>query len=260
MKGESWQSAVYEGWVRHRRHHPHAHAFRYRIAQPLLDLDELPRVLALHPLFGAGALKPARFRREDYLGPPALPLAEAVRDRVAAETGRRPEGPIRMLGHLRYFGYCFNPVVFYYCYAADGRRLEAIVADITNTPWRERHAYVLPLASGEPHGSAWHFRFRKRFHVSPFLPIERDYDWRFTEPGEALRVHMRVLEGGRCEFDATLVLDRRPLSRQSLGRCLWRFPPMTIKTIAAIHWQAFLTWRKRNPVYDHPGPGRNPVD
>lgn len=260
MSELGWHSAVYEGWVRHRRHHPHPHSFRYRLVQPFLDLEEIDRVLALHPFFGRSRLALARFRREDYMGPTELSLAEAVRQRVEAEVGWRPKGPIRMLGHLRYFGYCFNPVVFYYCYSAEGRALEAIVADITNTPWGERHAYVLPLASGEAHGGAWHFRLRKRFHVSPFLPIERSYDWRFTAPEESLRVHMRVLDGERCEFDATLVMERRPLARGSLGRCLWHFPPMTIKTIAAIHWQAFLTWRKRNPVYDHPGPGRNPIE
>lgn len=259
MSAERWQSAVYEGWVRHRRHHPRPHAFRYRLAMPFIDLAELDRVLALHPLFGFARFLPARFRREDYLGPAELTLAEAVRRRIARETGWCPEGPIRMLGHLRYFGYCFNPVVFYYCYGRDGRCLEAIVADITNTPWNERHAYVLPLDRAERRGATHRFRFRKRFHVSPFLPIERDYDWRFTEPGDGLAVHMRVLDGSRCELDATLVMRRHALSRRSLGRCLWRFPPMTLKTIAAIHWQAFLTWRKRNPVYDHPGPGRNPI-
>ncbi|MCS6927841.1 MAG: DUF1365 domain-containing protein, partial [Candidatus Binatia bacterium] len=238
MSAHGLASAVYEGWVRHRRFRPRPHAFRYRIAQPLIDLDELDRVLALHPLFRRERGIFAVFRRSDYLGPPELPLAEAVRRRVAAETGRRPEGPVRMLGHLRYFGYCFNPVVFYYCHGADGT-LEAIVADITNTPWGERHAYVLPLAQGERHRGAWRFRFRKRFHVSPFLPLARDYDWRFTEPGERLAVHMEVLDGGACELDATLALARRPLSRRALGRCLWRFPPLTLKTIAAIHWQAF---------------------
>lgn len=259
MSPSELQSAVYEGWVRHRRYYPHPHRFCYRLVQPFLDLDELDQVLTVHPLFGRSRLALARFRREDYLGPHTLPLAEAVRKRIAQETGWRPDGPIRMLGHLRYFGYCFNPVVFYYCYAPDGRRLEAIVADITNTPWNERHAYVLPIAIGERRGSAFHFRFRKCFHVSPFLPIARDYDWRFTAPAEMLRVHMRVLAAQRCEFDATLVMHRHPLNRRSLGRCLWRFPPMTLKTIAAIYWQAFLTWCKRNPVYDHPGPGRNPV-
>jgi DUF1365 family protein len=251
-------SAVYEGWVRHRRHAPHPHAFRYRLAQPYLDLDELDQALAQNRWFSHDRRNLAEFRRSDYLGDPALSLAEAVRQRVTEETGTRPSGPIRLLTHLRYFGHCFNPVSFYYCYAEDGETLETIVAEITNTPWKERHAYVLPVATAERHGSALAFVFDKRFHVSPFLPMARRYHWRFQVPGETLRVHMDVLEGERREFDATLVMRRRPLDRAALGRCLWRFLPMTLRVIVAIHWQAFLIWRKRNPVYDHPTKARKP--
>ena len=90
-----------------------------------------------------------RFRRSDYLGDPAVPLADAVRALVAERLGSAPQGPIRLLTHLRTFGHCFNPVSFYYCFAADGERLEAIVAEVTNTPWGERHAYVLPRGDAD---------------------------------------------------------------------------------------------------------------
>jgi uncharacterized protein len=245
-------SAVYEGWVRHRRFAPRPHAFRYRIAMLYLDLAELPRLFEGRWLWSYGRANVAQFRRGDYLGPTDLPLDEAVRRRVAEHTGRRPEGPIRLLTHLRYAGHCFNPVSFYYCYGADGRTLEAILAEITNTPWKERHAYVLPLGEGERHGSvhAWHFD--KTFHVSPFMPMERAYDWRFSEPSQALRVHMNVLRSGARDFDATLVLQRRPFDGTQLARVLWRFPLMTLKVVAAIHWEALRLWLKRNPVYDHP--------
>lgn len=247
-----WQSAVYEGRVRHRRHAPHAHAFRYRICMLYLDLDEVDRIFARRWLWSVGRRNVAEFRRSDYLGDPDAPLAAAVRARVQAETGAAPRGPIRLLTQLRYFGHCFNPVSFYYCYAEDGVTLETIVAEITNTPWKERHSYVLPVAAAARHGGAYAWAFRKSFHVSPFLPLERDYAWRFTAPAKALRVHMDVHDGDTCELDATLVLERRALTGANLARVLLRFPLMTLRIVAAIHWQALLLWLRRNPVYAHP--------
>jgi DUF1365 family protein len=249
-------SAVYSGWVRHRRHAPHPHAFRYRLFQLYLDLGEVDRVFAGARFWSHGRRNLAEFRRSDFHGDPAVPLADAVRETVRAATGRAPAGPIRLLAHARYFGQSFNPVAFYYCFAADGATLETIVAEITNTPWKERHAYVLPVAEASRHGIALEWDFAKRFHVSPFLPMQRDYRWRFETPGASLRVHMDVLKDGTPDFDATLVLEREPLTAASLSKVLWRFPLMTARVVVAIHWQALLIWLKRNPVYDHPSKSR----
>ncbi len=245
-------SAVYEGVVRHRRHTPHPHAFRYHMAQLYLDLDEIDHVFDRRWLWSAKRRNLAEFRRGDYLGDPDQPLSEAVRNRASVVLGRRPEGPIRLLTHLRYAGLVFNPVSFYYCYAADGTTLDCIVAEITNTPWNERHAYVLPIETAETHGRARHWSFAKQFHVSPFIEMERDYGWRFTAPHDDLHVQMDVFRNGEREFDATLHLQRKPLSAASLRRVLWRYPLMTAQVVGAIHWQALRLWLKRNPVYDHP--------
>lgn len=245
-------SAVYTGWIQHRRHGPHPHGFRYRLCLFYLDLSELDRVFDGRRFWSLNRRNVGEFRRSDYLGDPALALDEAVRRRVADVLGRRPGGPIFLLAHLRTFGHCFNPVAFYYCYRPDGATLDCIVAEITNTPWKERHCYVLAVDAAEAHGSALAWGFPKAFHVSPFLPMQRDYRWRFQLPGQHLRVHMDVLDGGTPEFDATLMLERRPLNGASLARCLLRYPLMTLKVVAAIHWQAFLIWLARNPVYDHP--------
>jgi hypothetical protein len=228
------------------------------MAQLYLDLDELDTVFAGRWLWSTRRRAPAEFRRADYLGPPDVPLAEAVRRRVEQETGERPAGPVRLLTHLRYGGHVFNPVSFYYCFHADGRRLHSIVAEITNTPWRERHAYVLPVASAAGQGNALRWDFDKRFHVSPFMAMARRYDWRFTVPGDELRVHMRVHDGGGREFDATLALARRPIDTASLARVLWRFPLMTVQVVAAIHWQALRLWLRRVPVHPHPAALRDP--
>lgn len=247
-------SAVYEGTVRHRRHAPRPHAFAYRIAQLYLDLDEVDTVFADRLLWSRDRRNLAEFRRTDFLGPHDRPLAQAVRERFTAATGERADGPVRLLAHLRYGGHVFNPVAFYYCHAADGG-FAGIVAEITNTPWRERHAYVLPASTAERHGRALHWRFDKAFHVSPFMAMDRRYDWRFTLPGDTLQVHMDVRDGDAREFDATLALQRRPLDGAALARVLWRYPLMTVQVVAAIHWQALRLWLRGNPVHDHPATG-----
>ena len=252
MTGVALASAVYEGTVRHRRWAPHPHAFDYRMAQLYLDLDELGHVFERRWLWSLERRNLAQFRRADYLGPTDLPLAEAVRRRVEQATGRRPQGPVRLLTHLRYAGYVFNPVSIYYCYASDGRTLESILAEITNTPWKERHAYVLPVAAAARRGRVLAWSFPKTFHVSPFMPLQRTYHWRFTDPGDELYVHMDVLSEGEREFDASLALARRPLDGHSLARVLWRYPLMTAQVIGAIHWHALRLWLKRTPVHDHP--------
>lgn len=245
-------SAVYSGWIRHRRMRPHAHAFSYRICYLYLDLCELDQVFEGRWLWSVKRRNLGQFRRADYLGDPSMPLDEAVRSRVESVLGRRPRGPIRLLTQARTFGHCFNPVSFYFCFAPDGSTLDCVIAEITNTPWKERHSYVLEVDAAHLHGSTLRWDFRKAFHVSPFIPMQRNYAWHLQAPAQTLRIHMDVSAADGKDFDATLVLERRPLNGASLARCLWRYPLMTARVVLAIHWQAFLIWLARNPVYDHP--------
>lgn len=247
------KSCLYEGWVAHRRFAPRRHDFRYALHMLLLDLGELDTVFQDRWLWSTRRAAPVRWRREDYLGDPAVPLDESVRSLVAKSTGSRPDGPVRLLTNPRYFGYGFNPVSFYYCWNAGGSALEAIVAEVSNTPWGERHPYVLDLRTADrtsPIGLR--SQFRKAFHVSPFMPMDIDYDWRFSVPGKSLVVHMENWREGERMFDATLTMQRRPIGGASLASVLARRPFMTAKVVAGIHWQAARLWLKRIPFHEHP--------
>jgi DUF1365 family protein len=250
------RSAIYSGWLEHRRMAPRRHAFRYPLFMVYLDLAELDTVFAGRWLWSTRRPALARFDRRDHLGDAAVPLDHAVRDLVAEHRGARPRGPIRLLTHLRYGGYVFNPVSFYYCFDAADRRVEAIVAEVNNTPWDERHCYVLDgHAQGE--GQRWlHARSAKAMHVSPFHPMALDYHWGFRLPDERLAVRMALTPRDAAQehpvFDATLVLQRVPINTVTLTATLLRFPLMTLQVIAAVHWQALRLWLKRVPVHDHP--------
>jgi uncharacterized protein len=246
-------SCLYQGSVRHRRAEPTGHAFRYRLALLYLDLAETEIVFAGRWLWSASKRRGlAHWHRADHYGDPARDLGECIRELVRDRAGLELDGPIRLLTHPRHFGYGFNPVSFYYCFDAADRELAAIVAEIHNTPWGERHCYVLPQAANRGTAERLQFEFGKDFHVSPFMPMDQQYDWRFTRPEATLAVHMENLREGRKVFDATLTLRRQPITGPALAASLARHPFVTFKVTAAIYWQALRLWLKRIPFHTHP--------
>jgi DUF1365 family protein len=207
------------------------------------------------------------FRRADFLAGSADPdhsntdpggrLATTVRDVVETHGHVRPRGPIAMLAHLRTWGWLFNPITLYFCFDARGLQVDALVAEVTNTPWHERHVYVLgPIPELATTGE---YRFPKALHVSPFMGMDQQYVLRCDTPrhqhGDRLVVRLASLEAGEKVFEATLALRRSEATRHDLGRMLWSYPLMTVRVSSAIQRQAFQLWRKGLAFHPHPSHG-----
>lgn len=239
-------SALYEGTIRHRRFAVRRTEFTHRLALAYLDLDELPGLLGGMLVRRSAGL--VRFRRSDYLGDPEAPLADAVRALVEEQTGRAPDGPVRMLTNLRTFGHCFNPVSFIYCHDGDDR-LQAVIAEVTNTPWGERHAYILRRSGDE---RVLDGDFEKLLHVSPFMGMDHSYVMRAAAPAKTLSVHVESRRSGELAFDATLGMRRREFSRRVLAEITARYPAATLRTLSLIYAHAVVLRIKGVPVHPHP--------
>ncbi len=246
MNPRELSSRFYTGTLRHRRFSPVRHEFSFKLFMCWINLDELEHLPFIRD---DRRWRWVRFQREDYLAPYTQPLKVAVLDEVEKQTRQRPQGAVYLLTHLRYGGICFNPISLYYCFNPEGE-LQALLGEVSNLPWQERHVYV---ASCEPHQRKHSARFTKQMHVSPFNPMQQEYRWRFTTPDQQLVMHMDNLDAqGSIPFDSTLVLDRQDDLGVCLSRLLWRHPWMTLKVVVGIHFEALRLWLKRIPVYPHP--------
>lgn len=272
---KSLNSAIFTGQIRHRRFQPKQHAFTYPIFMLYLDLDEVDALFSTKWYCSISRFNIVNFKRDDFMSPEEPSLKQAVIHKVADNLSQETANAItsvRGLMHLRYLNIIFNPVVFYYCFDQHDD-LVCIVSEITNTPWDERHAYVLPVSelarqySAEDKryvekGKGKHqFEFQKAFHVSPFNPMNMDYRWVFSNPADKLFVQMdNYLDSANSlapasknvkHFDATLILNRKDF-QANLAKTLIQYPLITVKVITGIYWQALKLKLKGVPFYDHP--------
>lgn len=245
-------SALYEGWVSHRRLEPVPHSFRRRVVMCYFDLDELPAVLDRHPLWSKRSGRPVQFRRADYLGDPAVPLAEAAHRLVGGAHWQGARGPIRVLTLPRTWGWCFNPISLYYCFDPSGGVVRTVVASVTNTPWGERHDYVLDAGDDGRVDAV----VGKELHVSPFMSMDQSHRFQVDPPADRLWAAVENRQDGRVVFQADLRMRRRALDRAAMTGFLVRYPMTTWRVSAGIYWQAARLAMKGAPFHRHPDRGR----
>ena len=239
------ESAIYKGKVYHQRFKPTQHKFDYDIYLFWLKLEsnELEILSSSLNRFSAYDKARVRFKREDYLGDPSLPLGQAVIDRMTELNGGKTlQGDVFMLGQLRMWGLYFSPVNFYYLRNAEGKYTH-MLAEVSNTPWNERHHYLVNLDTQDD--------TPKAFHVSPFNPMDMTYKWSISQPSTRLSLAMDCVRDDK-EFSAGINLTKFTLDNANLSAALKRIPSMTIKTVAGIYWHALKLLLKRTPLYTHP--------
>jgi len=258
-------SALFVGSVRHRRLSPVKHAFTYPMFMPLIDLDELDALQSSVKGFGLHFMNFARFRPADYLrghnhqhrdevaniatDNKVMFLKAAVVDKVESLTGERVDGRVMLLCQLRYAGLYFSPLNLYYLYD-EHDNWRWVLAEVSNTPWNERHYYVLP-AKNDWSGSSW--KEDKAFHVSPFNPMSQQYNWRLRAPEKQVLLHLDIhsMEGDKKVLDATMLMKRQPFTSKVLWHLIARTPIQTVKIVTGIYWQALRLWLKGAPFYSH---------
>lgn len=246
------RSCFYEGRVFHERTQPKHHAFEYSVAMVYLNLSELDGFFEQSRFWSKNRPALARFRREDYYGDAKRNLESEIKTLVENKLGLLPDGDVCLLTNLCYFGYSMNPLSTYYCFNKAGK-LVATVAEVNNTPWGEKHCYVLPAPS-KSNANTEH-AFNKAFTVSPFNAVDMQYQWRSSLPDDSLEISIKAMQGSDTVVRAYLDLHRKPAHARSMNRFLIRFPFHTLKVISSIYFEALRLYLKGVPFL-----GRNYIE
>ena len=246
-------SAIYTGNIFHQRFQPVEHHFNYKIFMAYIDLDEIDSLMPQSFFWGVNRPALISFFSKDYLSQGKLDLRSAVEHLVFERTGKNVQGPIRLLTHLRYFGHCFNPVSFYYCFDKSGKEVETIIAEVTNTPWKERHSYVIQRKNILEEKNSLVDHQNKKLHVSPFFQMDHRYRFLFSSPRDHLSVEIKNFKDSKKIHEALLNLKKLELNKTQLLKTVAQFPFITLRVVSAIHWQAVKLWLKGATFYPNPG-------
>ena len=246
------QSCLYFGQVMHKRLRPFGHRFAYRVFTLLLDLDELPELAHRLPFFSHNRWNLFSFHDRDHGARDGSALRPWIESQLAAQGIDLEGGQIQLLCFPRVLGYVFNPLTIWFCRHRDGS-LQAVLYEVRNT-CGDKHGYLIPVAPGHAPERPLLQACDKRFYVSPFIGMTARYRFRMREPGDRLSVLIRQAVPEGELLIATWTGERRPLTGASLAAAFFRFPLMTFKVIAAIHWQALKLWRKGAPFHRRPAP------
>ncbi|BDX07262.1 DUF1365 domain-containing protein [Planctobacterium marinum] len=238
----NYSSALYIGETWHQRFVPKNHKFKYNIMMFWLDLDEVALLDQKLSLFSAEKFNWVQFRRGDFLTNNQQTLKQEVLQTMSEKAGTPLSGKVFLLSPLRILGMYFSPVNFYYL-QNDAGEFSHLLAEVSNTPWNERHCYLVDLKEQKDSDKA--------FHVSPYNPIDMQYRWNIKPPGNKLFLQLDCLKTDK-HFTAAIGLKRMELSNSVMRKSLFQFPHITLKTLFGIYWQALKLFAKRVPIYDHP--------
>lgn len=249
-------SGLFVGVVNHERFTPRRHQLRYRMFQTLLDLDEIPALASGRRWFSHNRFNLFSFHDRDHGDGQSAPLRSYVERVLAAGGVTQNGGQVLLLCMPRIFGHVFNPLSIYFCHDADGA-ISAMIYEVNNT-FGQRHSYLIPAAPDRSGGDIIQ-SCDKALYVSPFMDMAMTYDFRVTPPGDriATTIHGRGVDG-ELIIAASFSGARRALSDRNLLATLIHYPLLTLKVVAAIHWEAVklalkgLRLRPRPPAPSQP--------
>jgi len=250
-------SALYRGEVAHQRLRPRAHRLTYRVFWMLLDLSEIDRLDQRMALFARNRFNLLSFHDRDHGDGSNTALhvqVGALLARAGIDTGG---GPIRLLTMPRVLGYVFNPISLFYCHHRDGR-LAAMIYEVTST-FGVRHAYLIPVPAAHQAAGRISQCAAKALHVSPFLDMEMDYEFRGRVPGDQLDLTIGGFDAQGLLITAAMSGKRRALTDGALLSAVLAIPLLTLKVVAAIHWEALKLWLKGVKLKPAPAPAAEPV-